>query len=60
MYSIYLYTFKDTIHYYERIGLLPYANRKANGHRMYTREQIRGILFLTRLKSTGMTLAEIK
>jgi DNA-binding transcriptional MerR regulator len=51
---------EDTIRYYERIGLLPYAKRKTNGHRVYNREQILGILFLTRLKATGMTIAEMK
>ncbi|MBJ8191532.1 MerR family DNA-binding transcriptional regulator, partial [Bacillus cereus] len=47
---------EDTIRYYERISLLPYAERKANGHRFYSRDQILGIIFLTRLKATGMTI----
>ncbi|WP_081971878.1 MerR family transcriptional regulator [Paenibacillus borealis] len=51
---------EDTIRYYERIGLLPYAERKPNGHRRYTRDQILGIRFVMRLKATGMTLEEIK
>ncbi|MBB6632919.1 MerR family transcriptional regulator [Cohnella thailandensis] len=51
---------EDTIRYYEKIGLLPYADRKRNGHRVYSRDQIRGIIFLTRLKATGMTLEEMK
>jgi DNA-binding transcriptional MerR regulator len=51
---------EDTIRYYEKIGLLPYADRKQNGHRIYSRDQIRGILFLTRLRATGMTLEEMK
>jgi DNA-binding transcriptional MerR regulator len=50
----------DTIRYYEKIGLLPYADRKRNGHRVYSREQIQGIIFLTHLKATGMTLEEMK
>ncbi|MGN8647669.1 MerR family transcriptional regulator [Gracilibacillus sp. HCP3S3_G5_1] len=49
-----------TIRYYEKIGLIPYADRKANGHRMYSEEQIKGMVFLTRLKTTGMKLEEIK
>ncbi|KAB8126153.1 MerR family transcriptional regulator [Gracilibacillus oryzae] len=49
-----------TIRYYEKIGLLPFATRKANGHRTYSKQQIEGILFLTRLKRTGMKLEEIK
>ncbi|GGF65368.1 MerR family transcriptional regulator [Paenibacillus albidus] len=51
---------EDTIRYYERVGLLPYAERKANGHRHYTREHLQGILFLMRLKATGMTIEEMK
>ncbi len=51
---------EDTIRYYERVGLLPYAERKANGHRHYTKYQIQGILFILRLKATGMTIEEMK
>ncbi|MNI14683.1 HTH-type transcriptional regulator AdhR [compost metagenome] len=51
---------EDTIRYYERIGLLPYADRKPNGHRQYSRDQILGIRFLMRLKATGMTLEEMR
>lgn len=51
---------EDTIRYYEKIGLLPYADRKQNGHRIYSKDQIRSILFLTRLKATGMTIEEMK
>lgn len=51
---------EDTIRYYEKIGLLPYADRKTNGHRTYSRQQLIGMVFLTRLKSTGMTLEEMK
>lgn len=51
---------EDTIRYYEKIGLLPYADRKANGHRTYSKHQLEGMVFLTRLKATGMTLEEMK
>lgn len=51
---------EDTIRYYEKIGLLPYADRKASGHRTYSKHQLEGIVFLTRLKATGMTLEEMK
>jgi DNA-binding transcriptional MerR regulator len=51
---------EDTIGYYEKIGLLPYAERKANGHRIYSKNQLEGMVFLTRLKATGMTLDEMK
>lgn len=51
---------EDTIRFYERIELLPYADRKPNGHRIYSSDQVKGIIFLTRLRATGMTLEEIK
>lgn len=51
---------EDTIRYYEKIGLLPYADRQPNGHRAYSKQQIQGIIFLTRLKATGMTLEQMK
>ncbi|GGE55856.1 MerR family transcriptional regulator [Pullulanibacillus camelliae] len=51
---------EDTIRYYEKIGLLPYADRKANGHRTYSQYQLEAMIFLTRLKATGMTLEEMK
>lgn len=51
---------EDTIRYYEKIGLLPHADRKSNGHRTYNKRQLEGMVFLTRLKATGMTLDEMK
>ncbi|MFC5407609.1 MerR family transcriptional regulator [Cohnella soli] len=51
---------EDTIRYYEKIGLLPYADRTASGHRTYSKHQLDGMVFLTRLKATGMTLEEMK
>ncbi|WAH39439.1 MerR family DNA-binding transcriptional regulator [Alicyclobacillus dauci] len=51
---------EDTIRFYEKIGLLPYADRKANGHRTYSKHQLEGMVFLTRLKATGITLKEMK
>ncbi|MFB5265268.1 MerR family transcriptional regulator [Paenibacillus enshidis] len=51
---------EDTIRYYEKIGLLPHADRTARGHRTYSKQQLEGMVFLTRLKATGMTLEEMK
>ncbi|MEC0125614.1 MerR family transcriptional regulator [Paenibacillus pabuli] len=51
---------EDTIRYYEKVGLLPYAERKTNGHRQYSKDHILGIIFLTRLKATGMTIEQMK
>ncbi|NGZ77271.1 MerR family transcriptional regulator [Saccharibacillus alkalitolerans] len=51
---------EDTLRYYERIDLLPPAERKPNGHRFYTSNQVQSIIFLMKLKSIGMTLEEMK
>lgn len=45
-----------TLRYYEKIGLIQGIKRAANGHRMYTRKNIDWIIFITRLKATGMPL----
>ncbi|WP_172196097.1 MerR family transcriptional regulator [Saccharibacillus qingshengii] len=51
---------EDTLRYYERIDLLPPAERRPNGHRFYTAEQVQSIVFLMKLKSIGMTLAQMQ
>lgn len=47
---------EDTIRYYEKIGLLPRAERKDNGHRIYRQEDINTIRLIACLKKTGMLL----
>ncbi|GGG71843.1 MerR family transcriptional regulator [Paenibacillus radicis (ex Gao et al. 2016)] len=51
---------EDTIRYYEKIALLPRADRKDNGHRVYRQEDIDTIRLLACLKKTGMPLAEMQ
>ena len=50
-----------TLRYYDRVGLMltPIA-RADNGHRYYSNEDIYWLVFLTRLRETGMPIAEIK
>ncbi|WP_456632293.1 MerR family transcriptional regulator [Bradyrhizobium sp. URHC0002] len=48
-----------TIRYYERIGLLPYADRDRSSHRDYDASILTWIEFLGRLKSTGMPIREM-
>ncbi|WP_413204619.1 MerR family transcriptional regulator [Rhodospirillum sp. A1_3_36] len=48
-----------TIRYYERIGLLPRADRDASGHRDYDRSILAWIDFLGRLKATGMPIRDM-
>ncbi|MBB6669322.1 MerR family transcriptional regulator [Cohnella nanjingensis] len=47
---------EDTIRFYEKIMLLPRAERKENGHRVYRKEDIYRIKLISCLKKTGMPL----
>ncbi|WP_342479710.1 MerR family transcriptional regulator [Paenibacillus sp. FSL F4-0097] len=51
---------EDTIRYYEKIALLPRADRKDNGHRVYRQEDIDTIRLLSCLKKTGMPLQDMQ
>ena len=48
-----------TIRYYERIGLLPHADRNRSGQRDYDASILTWIEFLGRLKTTGMPIREM-
>ena len=48
-----------TLRYYERIGLLPRAQRDGSGQRDYDSEILTWIAFLQRLKTTGMPLKQM-
>lgn len=48
-----------TIRYYERIGLLPYADRDGSSQRDYDATILTWIAFLRRLKATGMPIREM-
>ncbi|PTE13978.1 MerR family transcriptional regulator [Pseudogemmobacter blasticus] len=49
-----------TLRYYERIGLLPRAERDGGGRRDYDAAILTWIGFLRRLKTTGMPLREMQ
>lgn len=51
---------EDTIRYYEKIGLLPAAMRKDNGHRMYHSDDIDRMKLIFCMKKTDMSLNEMK
>src|SRR5690606_24061882 len=51
---------RDTIRYYESIGLLSPLKRKENGYREYGETHIREIQFIIKSKEIGFTLEEIK
>ncbi len=49
----------QTIHYYERCGLLPRPPRSASNYRMYTRDAVQRVRFIKRAQELGFTLKEI-
>jgi len=49
-----------TLRYYEEVGLLPGVRRRSGGRRVYGEAELERLRFITRLKTLGLTLAEIK
>ncbi len=49
-----------TLRYYERIGLIPRVSRAGNSHRRYSDLDLDWIVFVSRLRSTGMAIADIR
>lgn len=50
----------ETIRYYERIGLLPAAERLANNYRIYGDVHVRQLDFIRRCRTLGLGLEEIR
>ncbi|WP_308365576.1 MULTISPECIES: MerR family transcriptional regulator [unclassified Microbulbifer] len=48
------------LRYYERIGLITGIGRSANGHRVYTSDDVAWIETLKLLRSTGMPIRRVK
>ncbi|WP_285726583.1 MerR family transcriptional regulator [Psychromicrobium xiongbiense] len=52
---------QHTLRYYERDGLMPGAvARSSSGHRQYTEADLRMIILISRLRSTGMHIRDIR
>jgi DNA-binding transcriptional MerR regulator len=49
----------DTVRYYERLGLLPTAARRASGYRVFDESTVERIKLIKRLQDLGLTLQEI-
>ncbi len=49
----------DTLHYYERIGLIEPVKRNPSGHRRFTQNDLAWIELLLHLRDTGMPLAQL-
>jgi MerR family Zn(II)-responsive transcriptional regulator of zntA len=51
---------KETVRYYEKIGLLSKPERRENGYRTYTENDLQKLLFILIAKRYGFSLKEIK
>lgn len=49
----------DTLRYYERIGLLE-VGRDAGGRRAYTEDDVRRVVFLTRMRQSEMPIRDLQ
>jgi DNA-binding transcriptional MerR regulator len=50
----------QTLHYYERVGLLPKPTRSAANYRVYAPAAIRRVQFIKKAQALGLTLEETK
>lgn len=50
----------DTIHYYEKIGLISGLSKNKRGYKIYTEKDILSLRFIINLKKTNMPLSVIK
>ncbi|MFI6323460.1 MerR family transcriptional regulator [Nonomuraea sp. NPDC050556] len=48
-----------TLRYYERIGLIHSVGRNGSGHRDYDEHDLTWVVFLTKLRTTGMPIADM-
>lgn len=51
---------RDTIRYYEGIGLLPSPRRSENGYKIYTKSHLATVKFIEEGKAIGFSLKAIK
>ncbi len=49
-----------TLRYYERVGLIDPVPRSAGGTRLYTPRSLGRIVFLARMRSTGMSIDDLR
>ena len=49
-----------TVRYYEELALLPDVRRRAGGRRVYGDDELERLRFIQRLKTLGLSLAEIR
>ncbi|MDF1479759.1 MerR family transcriptional regulator [Leifsonia sp. H3M29-4] len=49
-----------TLRYYERAGLIGLIDRASSSHRRYTEADVNWVVFLTKLRATGMPIAQVR
>ena len=49
-----------TIRYYEEIGLLPRASRRAGGHRVYRDADLQRLAFIRRCRDFGFSIEQVR
>ena len=49
----------DTVRYYERRGVLPFADRRKSGYRTFQPQAVERIVFVKELQTLGFSLDEI-
>lgn len=50
----------QTLYFYERIGLIPPPQRTEAGYRLFSQSDLERLAFITRAKSLGLSLEDIK
>src|SRR5215472_9395831 len=50
----------QTLHYYERVGLLPKPERSAANYRLYSPVVVRRVRFIKKAQAIGLTLEETR
>jgi len=50
----------QTLHYYERLELLPKPNRSEANYRLYSSEAVRRVRFIKKAQALGLTLEKTK
>ncbi len=50
----------ETVHYYEKTGIMPEPPRTEGGHRIYTLQHVKRLNFIRRTRELGFSIEQIK
>lgn len=51
---------KETIRYYEKLGLMPEPQRQSNGYRRYNRQHLQRLMFIRHCRALDIPLSDIQ